>query len=592
MTIKTKIFIGIFIGIGFAVVLLFALGLTKKAEKGTEITEFPLGALATGSRMAWELRASATAGNLNGGGFNSGNATPGTDYSQQDAAQDSGTDLASADGIPASGGCIITSATHDFVDADEGNIIHITETGTGFTVGWYEIVSTATNAATLDRACGADGALTGGDWYLGGAMSLGSTLDDDFFEVILAGNKIWVKNGSYTLGEAVAIAAAGGALAPITIEGYNATRGDKPTGTSRPTIAGAANAFTLGANWEEYNIIHTGTAATVVTGGTNSKFVNVKITNTSSTANRIALGGVANNLVFNSELVSYRGPAFDTIATFFMVGNYIHDSNYGVLFRGGTGAYIIVDNVVENNVTAAVSVRTTAATGGIYILNNTLYGAENKLGQGITLSLVAGGSQATAINNIIYGFVTGAVGSDAAQSASFDNYNNYYNNTADTSNWMKGANDQAVDPGFTSVSQVTGTTGAFVAGGSKLVDTSKNFTTSGVTAGQTVYIKSGTGITAGLYLIDSISTTTNPNDTLDITIPASPGTNTTADKTYQITLGHNFAIGTNLKGLGFPGAFQGGFSTGYMDIGAAQRQEPTGGGGGGTVGCDIIMSCF
>ena len=30
----------------------------------------------------WEFRADGTAGNVNGGGFNSANATPGTDYSQ------------------------------------------------------------------------------------------------------------------------------------------------------------------------------------------------------------------------------------------------------------------------------------------------------------------------------------------------------------------------------------------------------------------------------------------------------------------------------------------------------------------------------
>src|SRR5204863_5745937 len=97
-------------------------------------------------------------------------------------------------------------------------------------------------------------------------------------------------------------------------------------------------------------------------------------------------------------------------------------------------------------------------------------------------------------------------------------------------------------------------------------------TTLGVVAGQDcVYIVSGTGVTAGIYGISSISTTTNPSDTLNLDI--NPGTNTTADKTYQITLGHNFAIGANLRALGFPGAFQASLTTGYADIGAVQRQE-------------------
>jgi hypothetical protein len=47
---------------------------------------------------------------------------------------------------------------------------------------------------------------------------------------------------------------------------------------------------------------------------------------------------------------------------------------------------------------------------------------------------------------------------------------------------------------------------------------------------------------------------------------------------YQLTTGHNFAIGTNLKAKGFPGAFPAGLTTGYLDIGAAQRQEAGAGG--------------
>lgn len=42
----------------------------------------------------------------------------------------------------------------------------------------------------------------------------------------------------------------------------------------------------------------------------------------------------------------------------------------------------------------------------------------------------------------------------------------------------------------------------------------------------------------------------------------------------------DFSIGTNLKAAGFPGAFPGGLSTGYLDIGAVQREEAGGGGWG------------
>lgn len=43
----------------------------------------------------------------------------------------------------------------------------------------------------------------------------------------------------------------------------------------------------------------------------------------------------------------------------------------------------------------------------------------------------------------------------------------------------------------------------------------------------------------------------------------------------------NFAVGTNMKATGGPAAFPGGLSTGYLDRGAVQRQEPAGGSGGG-----------
>src|SRR5207244_11903180 len=58
---------------------------------------------------------------------------------------------------------------HNFVAADVGNLIQITA-GTGYTTGFYKIVSVASNAATLDRAPGAVG-LTGGTWWEGGALA-------------------------------------------------------------------------------------------------------------------------------------------------------------------------------------------------------------------------------------------------------------------------------------------------------------------------------------------------------------------------------------------------------------------------------------
>lgn len=50
------------------------------------------------------------------------------------------------------------------------------------------------------------------------------------------------------------------------------------------------------------------------------------------------------------------------------------------------------------------------------------------------------------------------------------------------------------------------------------------------------------------------------------------------DPQFTDAPGGDFSVGENLKAAGFPGAFDGGLSTGYLDMGAVQRQEPAAGG--------------
>lgn len=50
------------------------------------------------------------------------------------------------------------------------------------------------------------------------------------------------------------------------------------------------------------------------------------------------------------------------------------------------------------------------------------------------------------------------------------------------------------------------------------------------------------------------------------------------DPQFTDAANENFAIGTNLKGLGWPGTMADELSTGFVDIGAIQREEPAGGG--------------
>lgn len=119
--------------------------------------------MAFGIFTVWEVR--GTGDNTNGGGFDSGVAAPGTDYSLQDAAQFVYTDLV----IDAVTNTKITSAAFPFDATCPGNIINITG-GVNFTVQRVEVLSVAGNVATCDKAVGTVGA-TGGAGKLGGALA-------------------------------------------------------------------------------------------------------------------------------------------------------------------------------------------------------------------------------------------------------------------------------------------------------------------------------------------------------------------------------------------------------------------------------------
>lgn len=513
--------------------------------------------------------------------------TGGVDYSQVTGSLSNGTDLASSNGT--TNPCAITSATYTFRNIDVGNTVRISA-GTSWTTGWYEIVSVSGGAATLDRACGSAASISSGTFRIAGAFAFGGGNDDAFLETATAtngtgGGRIFAKAGTHAPNGAVSIAAVGGTQAPISIEGYNALRGDAPTGSSRPEITFSTNALTLATAWDLYNLRINGTAASLVTLGAGGKVVNCQIVNLSTTANRNALVPAADVTILNSEFVSLRGKGINvSVGSGRLIGNYFHSSDTGLMISvGGNTPWGIQDNLFEDNTTYALNISTVALTMLVNISGNTFAGASTAKGTGINIG-ITGTTDMIVLNNIIWGFVTGFSSTDT-QTLFFVDYNDYFGNTTARSSIYAGSHDAALDPQFTSVGYVSGTAGAFTAGNDRLVDTSKDFSALGVVPGRDyLLISSGSGYSPGgssapmFFPITSIATTTNSNDTLVLGV--APGTNTTTDKVYHVVTGRNYAIGTNLKALGF-GGFQGGYTTSYVDIGGAQRQE-TGGGGGGT----------
>ncbi len=523
--------------------------------------------MALASATVWELNASGTAANACGGGFNPSNTGnsggPGTDYTllvnnaNYPAAKYNFSDLLTTNGT--TNPSVVSSVNHSFTTADCGNIIHILSGGT-FLAGWYEIVSVSGGAATLDRAVASGASTSSGVYQVGGALSLNSSTagqtDSSFFaSAVVAGNTIWMKNGSYTAG--ITFTSASGTITtPIFWHGYNSTRGDVPQGANRPTMNMAALAPIIGSWTTVDNIIFTGTAASVLNSSLNVTYSNLKVTNTSTTAARAGMLIANTCIVQNCEVVSYRGMAInDGGSSAYVINSYLHDSDIGINMT--TGFMTIAGNIIADCVTAAIN--TTGSGPSALMLDNTLYGAENKLGIGIKNFNTAGFFSSQ--NNIIYGFTTGT-SLTGAYTGVTDNYNDYFNCTTPVTNVTQGPNNIAINPQFANMAQLTGSAGV-VSGSTLVVAASTN-----VVANQDfVYIVSGTGATAGKYLITNVSGTT-------LTLSSAPGGSGT-NIVYQITTGHNFSINANLRTNGFPGAFPGALTTGYLNPGAVQPSVTT-----------------
>lgn len=469
----------------------------------------------------------------------------------------------------------LTSLTAAFTPVMVGNTFFQSTTGTGAfgVIGRYSI-ATYVNATTvmLDRTPNSGTASVNTSGKIGGALSLGSS-DDAIFETSTAGNLWYVKgSATYTLGGGVSISsgAAGTALLPVNLIGFASKRGDNPVGSTRPIFACGANAFQCATYWQLMNIQMTGTGVGVFQNGAVlvNRLTNVKAVNSSTTTARSAYSTINSAVtLIGCEGVSYRGMALQS-ATTVAIACWFHDSNQGIS-QAAAGNIFITDTIISGCVASAINLATAGNVNQV-IVNNTLVGTTSQRGVGI--QFVSGAAPYTILNNIITGFATGISGGTYSTAAA-ENYNNFFNNGTDVSNWNKGQNDFAIDPAFVSVIERTGVTATTTAG-NHLVQSGATFQTWGVTAGvDYIYIASGTGVTAGVYGITSVDSETQI--TTDITLTA----NATADKVWFILQGTNFATGSALNNIGYPGTFPGSVATSYMGLGAVQNQVTSGGGG-------------
>lgn len=464
----------------------------------------------------------------------------------------------------------LTSATAAFTLMMVGNFFHQTTTGTGAfgLVGWYEIVSyTNATTVTLDRTPNSGTASVACTGYVGGAGRFDG-LENTFQAMIPSNSRVMIKGGTYTFSAAISTASTNSTIALGSyFIGYTSVWGDSCNGSSRPFFDAGANLLTWSQNQHFYNVSFTGTGTSVVVGAINSKWVNCKFLNTSTTASRFGFSTTANPVFsFGCEYISQNGTGF-TSNNFGanLWGDYFHDSVIGASNTNTASNTQLVGCIFEANSTAGLN---SASNGGCNISNCTFYGREAQAGIGITFA--SGNSPDNGlVNSLFYGLATGISVSAGASNSNTSLYNNFFNNTTDVTNWAKSNTDIALDPQFAGATQITGTTAS--GSGSVLTDTNADF--SPVTDNiDFVRVLSGTGATVGNYLITAHTATT-------LTCNNPVGTNATANRVYYVTTGHNFQIGTNLKGLGFPNFINTcSETTSYPDVGAVQRQETASGG--------------
>lgn len=499
----------------------------------------------------WEVR--TTGVSTNGGGFVTG--ASGVDYSQQDSAQFTLSGLTSSG---AGSTVLTTSASSDMV----GNIIHVTS-GTNFTVGFFEITSISagvsitcsTNQAgtSITTGVGATGA-----GNIGGAYKFGTSTDPVFSAGVAPGNTTWIASGTYTLNTAFTFTDST-ATKQSYITGYNASRNDNPTGTSRPVINTAGTSCDYGSDSVVSNIIFTGTATLPATSDGRNIWYNNKFINTSTSTGRFGIAPGNDDLIINCEVISQAGFGISINGDLTVVGCYVHDCATGIRSAAPGSIAIILNNIVAGCFTNAVQFSAAETAIGL-VAGNTLYGNNNT---GIGINIAANATGVRAINNIITGFATG-ISAATANIAGWSNWNDLNNNTTNRTNWTAGVNDITAAPAFANVAIVSGTAGTVSS--ATLTDNSADF--SNVTDSQDYLdIISGTGVTTtpGSLLITS-------HTTHSVTVAATIGGSGT-NIVYNVRTGNNFAVSPTMKNLGFPGLFPGSLTTGHLDIGAVQRHE-------------------
>lgn len=456
--------------------------------------------MALNAATVWEVR--TTGDDTNGGGWYNRTAGTSVDYTQQDAAQLSLTDLACASNTT------LTSATGGFTAAMVGSVIRI-NSGTNAAAGYYEITArTDTNTVTIDRTCATGGNMTGGAGKVGGALASPGMAGG----AKVAGNDVFIKYSAtaYAITSTTANVAGGrvndttggvDATNPTYWIGYDTTRTINNTDANRPTLqaSGSVSSFTLFTMIGQYTVcrqmIFDGASKTTTTGFLQSAhYQNV------------------------SRLKA------------------INCTAIGLDIQGGHGVSGVYVHATGCSGTAGIRVGNTSAC----VITDSMSYANGTHGFSCSLSImsrcISYGNTGTAV-----GFYSSSVGMNCISCVSYGN----------------------AGAGFDAASSV---------GNSLFLDC--------IGYGNTGAGFSSSSVRGLVQLINCAGASTDYSATNItnvynwVTLTGSPFNDAANGDFSLISTGE----GAKCRAAGSVGAFPGGLTTGYLDIGAVQHADPAGGG--------------
>lgn len=419
--------------------------------------------MAVGNTAIWRVRPSGN--NLNGGGYDPSLSGAATDYSQQNAAQASGSNATCTTGTST----FVDATANAFTSAMVGNAIQIAS-GTNFIAGLYFVTAfTSASTVTLDRTpvTGSNG--TAGVWRLGGGWADFWTNTSTSFNQIVPGNIVYILGSGipnpssyvydYTYTGAGSLTSV---LGGDTTNGYIVYANDPSTPSYKaapdttggmPVVKTDGVFLSSGGNFLKFIGIWTAMSNNLGTGTHAVYQTNVSM----------FYGCVHDHLGFPTEWMSGQ-PIAIACESFSSTGT--GSTNFGlfIMEQGNTGMtaigcnfhdikisgiYVFAGNTfIANNIICNCQQGIQVDTGGLtVIINNTVDGCASNT---LTVNTTAEVSGTIMLNNIASNSSAAGLRMSAGATATNDrvkrliDYNVFYNNSVNYQSISAGAHDTAL----------------------------------------------------------------------------------------------------------------------------------------------------